>query len=418
MEGRCIGMDVHRDFCEVAIWDAGEVVRVPQVPSRPEQLHGFALQLRPTDRVALEATGNALAIARIIGPHVAAVEIVNTRRLKAIAESKQKTDRHDAKTLAQLLAAGMFAGSWQPDEATRMLRRRVARRARLIVHRTRSKNEILAVLHRNLKPRPPMSDPFGVAGRAWLARQELPVDEQDTIDAALRQIDFLNEEIEALEAELARFATASGEAKRLMTVPGVGLVTATAFLAQVGEITRFPNPTRLVSYLGLNPSVRQSGDNEARTGRISKEGSGLVRHVLVEAAQTAIRSPGPLRAFFERVRARRGHAIAIVAVARKLAVLFWHMLVQRPGLRLLDADPDRDEAPRGGTQGRRSLPPRRRHSARAQARRTTKARAPARPNTPKPPTDATSPPPATPTEEGRTRSNLTFIRPRAPSFNA
>ena len=99
----------------------------------PSSCRQFAVQLRPTDRVAMEATGNALAIARIIGPHVAAVEIVNTRRLKAIAESKQKTDRHDAKTLAQLLAAGMFEGSWQPDEATRMLRRRVARRARLVV---------------------------------------------------------------------------------------------------------------------------------------------------------------------------------------------------------------------------------------------------------------------------------------------
>jgi len=246
--------------------------------------------------------------------------------LKAITESKQKTDRHDAKTLAQLLAAGVFAGSWQPDEATRMLRRRVARRARLVVHRTCSKNEVLAVLHRNLKPRPPMSDPFGVAGREWLARQELPVDEQDTVNAALRQIDFLNKEIATLETELARFAIGSAEAKQLMTVPGVGLVTASAFLAQVGEITRFPNPNRLVSYLGLNPSVRQSGDNDAWTGRISKEGSALVRHVLVEAAQTAIRSPGPLRAFFERVRARRGHAVAIVAVARKMAVLFWHLL--------------------------------------------------------------------------------------------
>ena len=109
MQGRCIGMDVHRDFCEVAIWDAGEVTRAPRVASRVEQLQEFALQLRPSDRVAMEATGNALAIARILGPHVAAVEIVNTRRLKAITESKQKTDRHDAKTLAQLLAAGMFA---------------------------------------------------------------------------------------------------------------------------------------------------------------------------------------------------------------------------------------------------------------------------------------------------------------------
>jgi transposase len=322
-------VDVHRDFCEVAVWEAGSVSSAPRVSARREELRRFAESLRPSDRVALETTGNALAIARIIGPHVALVVIVNTRRLKPISESKQKTDRRDAKTLAQLLAAGMLEGSWQPDEQTRALRRRVARRARLVVHRTRSKNEVLAVLHRNLKQRPPMSDPFGAAGRRWLAGQELPEDERDTVDAALRQIDFLNAEIATIERDLARFAIASVEAKQLMTVPGVGLITASAFLAQVGDITRFRNPNRLVSYLGLDPRVRQSGETSARTGRISKEGSALVRNVLVEAAHTAIRSPGPLRAFFERVRARRGHAVAIVAVARKLCVLFSYLLVTR-----------------------------------------------------------------------------------------
>jgi hypothetical protein len=165
MQGRCIGLDVHGDFCEVAIWEDGEVRRAPKLAARPEQLEKFARQLGPEDRVALEATSNALAIARIIKAHVAQVVIVNTRRLKAISESKQKTDRQDAKTLAQLLAAGMLSGSWQPDETIRALRRRVARRARLVSYRARFKNEILAVLHRNLKNRPPMTDPFGVAGR-------------------------------------------------------------------------------------------------------------------------------------------------------------------------------------------------------------------------------------------------------------
>ena len=116
MQGRCIGLDVHRDFCEVVIWDAGEISRAPRVPARPDKLECFAAQLQPSDRVALEATGNALAIARIIEPHVAEVVIVNTRTLKAIAESKQKTDRHDAKTLAQMRAAGMLTGSWKPDD--------------------------------------------------------------------------------------------------------------------------------------------------------------------------------------------------------------------------------------------------------------------------------------------------------------
>jgi transposase len=182
--------------------------------------------------------------------------IVNTRRLKAISEAKQKTDRRDARMLAQLLSAGLLDASWQPDEQTRAVRRRVARRARLVTHRSRSKNEILAVLHRNLKARPPMTDPFGVAGRQWLSEQQLPGDERDTINAALRQIDFLTEEIATIERDLATFVLTSPHAKRLMTVPGVGMITAAVFLAHAGAITRFPTSRRLVGYLGLDPKVR------------------------------------------------------------------------------------------------------------------------------------------------------------------
>jgi len=332
MKGRSIGLDVHRDFCEVACCEAGKVTSWPRVSARPGPLKEFAEQLRPDDRVALEATGNALAIARIIRPHVAEVVIVNTRRLAAIAEAKQKTDRHDARLLAQLLAAGLLEHSWLPDEDTRAARRRVTRRANLVVARARCKNEVLAVLHRNLKTRPPMTDAFGVAGRQWLAGQPLPTDERDTIDAALRQIDFLTEEITTIERDLAEFVLASPDARRLLTVPGVGMITAAVFLAQVGtargDINRFTSPRRLVGYLGLDPRVRQSGNSAAHTGRISKEGAAAVRHVLVESALTAVRSPGPLRAFYQRIRARRGHAIAIVAVARKMASLFWHLLVR------------------------------------------------------------------------------------------
>lgn len=324
--GRCIGLDVHRDFCEIAIWQNGEVRRAKQVLTKPSKLMQFAQSLDLKDRVALESTSNALAIARLIKPHVKEVVIVNTRRLKAIAEAKHKTDRHDAKLLAQLLAAGMLEGAWLPDERTRALRRRVSRRARLVVHRTRQKNEVLAVLHRNLKRRPPMSDAFSPKGCQWLLKQELPADEQETIDACLRQLEFLNTEIGHIESKLAQFAVESADARRLMTVPGVGLVTSVCFLAQIGEISRFQNPQKLVGYLGLDPRVRQSGAEQAKLGHISKEGSALVRHVLVEAAHTAVRSPGPHRAFYERVRARRGHSIAIIAVARKMCVLFWYLL--------------------------------------------------------------------------------------------
>jgi hypothetical protein len=177
-----------------------------------------------------------------------------------------------------------------------------------------------------------MTDAFGVTGREWLAGQPLPADERDTIDAALRQIDFLTGEITTIERDLAAFVLASPDARRLLTVPGVGMITAGVFLAQVGtargDINRFTSPNRLVGYLGLDPRVRQSGNGPGHTGRISKQGAAAVRHVLVESALTAIRSPGPLRAFYQRIRARRGHQIAIVASARKMAKLFWHLLVR------------------------------------------------------------------------------------------
>ena len=186
--------------------------------------------------------------------------------------------------------------------------------------------------HRNLKRRPPMTDPFGVTKRQWLAGQLLPPDERDTIDAALRQIDFLTEEITTIEGDIAKLVLASSEARRLMTVPGVGMITAAVFLASAGaaagDITHFPTPRRLVGYLGVDPRVRQSGNGHAHTGRISKEGASLVRRVLVESAHTAVRSPDPLRAFYLRIRAKRGHAIAIVATARKIAKVFWHLLMR------------------------------------------------------------------------------------------
>jgi len=336
---RFIGLDVHLDFCEVAICEAGRVRSGGRVPTSPQGLELLANSLAPDDSVALEATGNALAIARSLEPHVARVVVATRTELRAITEAKVKTDDRDARTLARLLAAGLLRGCWLPDEPTRALRRRLARRAQLVRQRTRAKNEVHAVLMRTLKGRPPMSDLFGRGGRVWLGELELPADERETVDGCLRQIDFLDAEIAILERGIAEHALGSDAIKRLMTVPGVSLMTAATFIAAVGDVRRFRDPGKLVSYLGLDPKVRQSGSGPARHGRISKQGASEVRHMLAEAAHVAVNTAGPMRAFYERVRVRRGRQIAIVAVARKLAVLFWHLLTseqdyafQRPSL--------------------------------------------------------------------------------------
>src|SRR5215218_391390 len=323
---RSIGLDVHRDFCEVAIVEDGEVRSAGRIATSPESIALFAGSLCPTDQVVLETTSGAIEIARLLGPHVARVVLANAADVRAIAHARVKSDRFDAATLARLLAAGMLDGVWVPDERIGALRRRIARRAALVRQRTRAKNEIHAVIMRCLLGRPPASDLFGKKGRAWLTTQQLPPAE--AVAGCLRQVDFLGTEIAAIDAKLAEFALTSPQAKRLMTIPGVDVAAACTLIAAIGDIRRFDSPRKLAAYLGLDPRVRQSGEKPARHGRISKRGNPHARHVLVEAAWQAMRTPGPLRAFGERIRARKGTQVAAVAVARKIATIAWQMLTR------------------------------------------------------------------------------------------
>src|ERR671935_595722 len=336
---RCIGLDVHREFAEVAIWEDGVVRLAGQIATTPEALRLFAESLCELDEVAIEATCNTHAIARLLERHVARVVVSNPMKTRAIAEAKVKTDKVDARVLAELLAADYLPGVWVADDETHALRRQVARRAHIVRQRTRLKNRVQSILHRNLIPRCPAADLFGHKGRAWLAEQDLPADERQAVEALLRQLDFHGEELRLIDAELARVALRRDDVKRLMTIPGVDATVALSIVAAVGDFGRFSSPDKLVSYLGLNPRVRQSGGQPASHGRITKQGRAHARGMLVEAAWVAAKTPGPLRAFFERVRSRRGMQIAVVATARKLAVLCWHMITegedyafQRPSL--------------------------------------------------------------------------------------
>ena len=215
--------------------------------------------------MALEVTGNAWEIARILEPHVAQVVVVSPSDT-GIRQARAKTDRLDARTLARLLAAGSLDAVWMPDQRTWVMRRRLARRDQLVRARTRTKNEIHAVLMRRLIGRAPVSDLFGVKGRRWLAGLELPLEERETVDGAIRQIEFLECEIAEVERLIALDALASPEIRRLMSVPGVNVIVAATFLAAIGDIGRFQSPRKLVGYLGLDPRVRQLGPVRPRTG--------------------------------------------------------------------------------------------------------------------------------------------------------
>jgi len=322
---RIIGMDIHREFAEVVALEGVKLTHLGRVEMTRDQLGAFAETLQATDHVVLESTGNTTAVVDILSPHVARVAVANPLQVHLIAKAKTKTDKIDAGVLAKLYGAGFLPEVWTPDEATLARRRQVARRTQLVKHRVRLKAYVHSILHAHLVPRCPHADLFGGKGRAWLGAQELPDDERVAVERHVAEYDRLTVALKDIEKDIAQAALADKDVKRLMTIPGIDMIVAVGVMAAIGRIDRFRSPDALVAYIGLNPSVFQSGDGPARHGRITKRGRSHARFLLVEAAWQTVRSPGPLRAFYERVRARRGNHIAAVAVARKLAVLVWHL---------------------------------------------------------------------------------------------
>ena len=168
---RVIGIDIHRTFGEVVIWENGVLRHAGRVDMTRTGLEGFGKNLRATDEVVIEATGNCLAVSRVLSPFVKQDLIANPLQVKAIALAHVKTDKVNAGTLASLHAAGYLPEIWTPDAATERLRWLVARRYQVVRHRTRLKNEVHAIPHAHLIPKCPHSDLFNGRGRAWLSRQ-------------------------------------------------------------------------------------------------------------------------------------------------------------------------------------------------------------------------------------------------------
>lgn len=170
-----------------------------------------------------------------------------------------KTDTIEAGVLAQLYASGFLPEVWIPDEPTQALGRQMTRRNQIVRQRSRLKNVIQSILHSHLIPSCPHAHLCGAKGRSWLSKQSVPEDERLAIDRHLREFDRLGEDLQVIERDLARSALEDEGVKRLITIPGVDMTVALAMKAANGEVARFDRPQKLVSYLGLNQSVRQSG---------------------------------------------------------------------------------------------------------------------------------------------------------------
>ena len=180
--GRAVGVDLHRDFCVIAICEEGLTYSAGRVPMTAEGLESLVASLQPTDRVVMEVSGGAWEVARRVEPHVNRVVVVSPDDT-GIAQARTKTDKLDARTLAYLLWKGQLDTVWVPDERARVLRRRLSRREQLVHARSRVKNEVHAILVRRVQGKPPCSDLFGVKGRKWLraVARDLPPEEAETV---------------------------------------------------------------------------------------------------------------------------------------------------------------------------------------------------------------------------------------------
>jgi transposase len=219
--------------------------------------------------------------------HVGRIIIADPKQVRMIAHAKIKTDAIDVTVLARLYASGFLPEVWVPNPETAALRREVTRQVQIVRQRAWLKTMTHPILHAHLLPQCPHVDLFGNRGRAWLLAQPLPPDEREAVARHLREYDRLCEDLRVVERELARAALNRPEAKRLMTVPSTDMIVALGLLAAIRSVTRFRAPDQMVAYIGLNPSVRQSGEGPAYHGRTAKQGRGQARTMLAEAAWVA-----------------------------------------------------------------------------------------------------------------------------------
>ena len=328
---RHLAVDLHKHYVVVGGVNAHqEVVLSPRRVDLERWPAWAQAHLRPSDVLVVEATTNTWDFYDQTMPFVGQVLVADPRQVAWIAKTRVKTDPGDVLKLARLSAAHLVPTVWVPPQPVRELRALLAHRRRLVKTQTMLKNRLHSLLHRHHLV-PPVSDPFGPKYEAWWRELNVSPTErlhvrQDvaTLAQLARQLEEIDEELRRLSCE----APWSADVPYLLQLPGVGLIVTMTVLAAVGDVTRFESAKKLVGYSGLGTSVHDSGLTH-RTGRITKQGRRELRHVLVEAAWRAVQSSEFWKAGFERLCRRLDEHKAIVAVARQLLVVMWHVLSER-----------------------------------------------------------------------------------------
>jgi transposase len=322
-----VGIDwAYRTAQWCALAPGGEIASEGRIASDRDGLGRLVLELGPEVKACLEMMSGALWVRDELAACGWQVEVADARKVKTVAPLAAKTDKVDARLLAELSRRELVPALWLPSLDERALRERLRRRMHLVRLRTSAKGRI-AGLQTQWGVRLSLKRLRRADGLALLERAGVPAVWRHSLSECLSVIDFLDARLEPLDRELKPFAHADPRAALLDTIPGVAELLALTIAVEIGEISRFAGPEKLVSYGRLAPRVHQSGQGRPRSGPLSKSGSRLLGWAAVEAAQQAWRESNPWHELYRDVSARSGNPnSAKAAVARKILIAAWHML--------------------------------------------------------------------------------------------
>ena len=319
-----IGCDFHPGFQQIAIFDNQTGAYEERRLSHRAEAEQFYRALAGQEvRVGMEACGHYPWFERLLAELGFELWLGDAAKIRASVVRQQKTDRRDAEHLQILMREDRFPRIWVPSLEERDVRQLLVHRHKQVQARTRTKNQLHALaLSQGVQKKWKL---WTAAGRAELESLELLPYAAQRRRQLLHRLDALEAEIAGLNRQVEEEVKGRPAAVKLMTHPGVGPVTALAMVLTLGPAERFRDGRKVGSYFGLIPSEYSSGGRQ-RLGHISKQGSSLVRFLLVEAGQSAVRKDAELGRFYRRLGARKHRALAKVAVARKLAVRLYLML--------------------------------------------------------------------------------------------
>ncbi len=317
------GLDYHKKFMVVTLGDQeGKVLSTERIFNDKELVRKFFKQF-PGVICAIESCRGYEWLLDFLKDELKlTVHLVNTYQAKLITQSRCKTDKLDSKAIMELLAIGFLPTCYQPTSDERQLRERLRWRAHLVRYVSRMKIRVHSILDKeNLG----IMDPFDREGRKLLEQAPLTPSRRLLIQEHLQILDYFDDLVAKEDAQVQRKAKASPDATLLMTIPGIGSLSALFIVAELGNVQRFKRSAQVAAYVGLVPSIYSSADKRV-VGRITKQGSSMLRWLMVQCAWQSIRYSMPLRMHFASVSRRCGRNPAIVSVARKLIQIAYRVL--------------------------------------------------------------------------------------------